>query len=187
MHTVEVTLALPPKVFQSVEKSATGAGMAVGAYLADVVGVHVRTEEDAIAIEGYQSLAKETLEFTASAMATVRETWPRWEKEPRLRSERGATFRPPAKNTCRAEVLAAASAVMRRNGTERFTMHDVINELHQRGSKYAVTTIRTHISSRMCANAKKNHGSVSDDLERLDHGLYRLTPSAIGRGGANGE
>jgi hypothetical protein len=49
----------------------------------------------------------------------------------------------------------------------------VITELEQRGSQLAPSTIRTHIASRMCANAPDHHGTTYDDFERVGHGEYR--------------
>lgn len=187
MFTVEVKVALPVDVYRSAEQSAFSAGLSVEDYLASLVRSQVRTEQDELAIEGYQALADETLEFAASAVATVRETWPRWEETSSSPVRRRASLRPATKNTCRAEVLDAARTVVGRSGADQFSMHDVLDELHRRGSKYSVNTIRTYIASVMCANANRNHATVYNDLERVDHGLYRLTSSALGQRGANGD
>ncbi|MDQ3708515.1 MAG: hypothetical protein M3387_04265 [Actinomycetota bacterium] len=78
--------------------------------------------------------------------------------------------------TARDEVLSAAKglAVVSRDGT--FTVADVVQELRHRGSKYKESTIRTHVTSKMCSNAPDHHGTVYDDLERLDRARYRLKP-----------
>jgi len=73
--------------------------------------------------------------------------------------------------TAREEILAAIPAVVRTDGT--FTVDDVVDELRRRGSAYADSTIRTHVTSRLCANAPGNHAVTYDDLERVDQGLYR--------------
>ena len=49
---------------------------------------------------------------------------------------------------------------------------DVLREM--RDSTYSESTIRTHVTSRMCANAPDNHGTTYDDLVRVGRGLYRL-------------
>lgn len=72
--------------------------------------------------------------------------------------------------TARDEILDA----IRRLGTDVFSIRDVIDELRARGSRYRDSTIRTHITSRMCANAPDHHGTVYPDLERVGRGLYRL-------------
>ena len=43
-----------------------------------------------------------------------------------------------------------------------------------RPSGYAESTIRTHVTSRMCGNAPDNHAVTYDDLVRIDAGRYRL-------------
>lgn len=49
----------------------------------------------------------------------------------------------------------------------------MIDELRRRGSTYATSTIRTHVVSRMCANAPDHHARTYDDLERVADGRYR--------------
>lgn len=63
--------------------------------------------------------------------------------------------------TAREEILAAVPTVCARTGRESFTVQDVIDELRRRRTKYKPSTIRTHITSRMCANAPSNHARVS--------------------------
>jgi hypothetical protein len=75
--------------------------------------------------------------------------------------------------TAREEILAALPAVRARNGREEFTVQDVIDELRRRGTTYRPSTIRTHIVSRMCANAPNHHARTYEDLERLADGTYR--------------
>lgn len=76
--------------------------------------------------------------------------------------------------TARDEILAAVPAVYARTGQDTFRVQDVIDELERRGSAYKASTIRTHIVSRMCANAPNHHARTYDDLERLAHGRYRI-------------
>jgi hypothetical protein len=58
-----------------------------------------------------------------------------------------------------------------------FAPQDVIDELRRSGTKLADSTIRTEVTSRMCANTPKNHGTVYADLERVGPGRYRLIDS----------
>jgi len=51
---------------------------------------------------------------------------------------------------------------------------DIIAELRRSGSRYAESTIRNHVTSRMCADALTHHGTTYDDFERLGGGRYRL-------------
>ena len=75
--------------------------------------------------------------------------------------------------TCRDEVLSAAAKLVG-DGIDPFSPDDVKKEMRRRGSKYEDSTIATHVTSRMCANAPQNHARVYDDLVRVGHGLYRL-------------
>ena len=77
--------------------------------------------------------------------------------------------------TCRDEILECAHAVAGRSGT--FTIQDIINCMEKRGSRYKESTIRTHITSRMCSNAPDSHAVTYRDLERTERGNYRLLPN----------
>lgn len=70
--------------------------------------------------------------------------------------------------TARDTILEAIG----RLGKDEFTIMDVLREME--GSGYAESTIRTHIASRMCADAPDNHGTTFADLRRVGHGRYRL-------------
>jgi hypothetical protein len=50
----------------------------------------------------------------------------------------------------------------------------VVAELRRADTRYAESTICTHVASRMCADSPDRHGTTYEDLERLDRGLYRL-------------
>lgn len=76
--------------------------------------------------------------------------------------------------TCREEVLDAARTVVSRKRKNEFGMIDIIMELRSRGTSYEESTIRTHVSSRCCANAPKNHETTYDDFERIGRGRYRI-------------
>lgn len=77
----------------------------------------------------------------------------------------------PGCMTARDEILEAIPAVERSDGT--FTVEAIVRELRRRGSRYAESTIRTHVISRMCVNSPGNHAVTYDDLERLEAGVYR--------------
>jgi hypothetical protein len=76
----------------------------------------------------------------------------------------------------RNEILAVLPAVRARTGRETFTPQEVIDALQRRGTSYKPSTIRTHIVSRMCAEAPDHHARTYDDLERVAHGQYRRLP-----------
>lgn len=80
-------------------------------------------------------------------------------------------------STCREEILSVAEALANSaDGT--FTLIDVINVMQQRGSRYAESTVRTHVTALMCSNAPANHPTTYDDFERIDRGIYRFLEEA---------
>lgn len=76
--------------------------------------------------------------------------------------------------TCRDEIIEAFQVLARRHERDVFSPSDIVGEMRHQGSRYQESTIRTHIVSRMCANAPDHHAVVYDDLERVGPGLYRL-------------
>lgn len=75
--------------------------------------------------------------------------------------------------TCRDEVLAAFERLERRHGRKDFDLADVLQEVQSSGSTYRESTIRTHVTSRLCADAPDHHATTYADLERVDRGRYR--------------
>lgn len=75
--------------------------------------------------------------------------------------------------TCRDEILACVKEITIHLSTEEFCINDVIRCMERKGSQYSESTIRTHITSRMCANAPDNHAVTYDDFERAGYGKYR--------------
>lgn len=78
--------------------------------------------------------------------------------------------------TCRDSVLGAFERLERRHGRRELELAEVVGEVLARGSEYAESTIRTHITSRMCANATSHHATVCADLKRVARGCYRRRP-----------
>lgn len=74
--------------------------------------------------------------------------------------------------TCRDEILACINSMA--NPNREFTVEEIVDSMRAGGSRYAESTIRTHITSRMCANAPDNHAVTYQDLERVGTGIYRL-------------
>lgn len=75
--------------------------------------------------------------------------------------------------TCRDEILECVKNVMTQSGLEFFTVQEIVDCMTRRGSSYAESTIRTHVTSRMCTNAPDHHAVRYKDLERIEHGTYR--------------
>lgn len=77
------------------------------------------------------------------------------------------------RDTCREAVIDAFERLERRNHRKDFDLTEVLNEVLAVTKQYKESTIRTHISSRMCVQAPLNHATKFDDLDRVDVGRYR--------------
>jgi hypothetical protein len=75
--------------------------------------------------------------------------------------------------TCRDEILECVKKVMIQSGLEYFTVQEIVDCMTRQGSRYTESTIRTHVTSRMCANAPDHHAVRYPDVERIEHGKYR--------------
>ena len=76
--------------------------------------------------------------------------------------------------SCRDEILDCARHIIRNKGHNRFTVVEIVNCMQARATDNAESTIRTHVVSRMCANAPAHHAVTYDDFERISHGTYRI-------------
>lgn len=74
--------------------------------------------------------------------------------------------------TCQDEVLAAFQRLISRTSREAFSPAEIVQEVMTVTSAYRESTIRTHVVSRMCANAPDHHDVVYHDLERVGRGMY---------------
>jgi hypothetical protein len=79
--------------------------------------------------------------------------------------------------TCRDEVLAAMLRLERRSSHDIFRLQEIASEVESATDAYPSETVRTQVSSVMCANAPVHHANHTNDLQRVDRGHYRLTPS----------
>lgn len=75
--------------------------------------------------------------------------------------------------TCRDEILNSVREIIKAKGKNEFTAAEVIRAMQTKGTKFEASTIRTHISSKLCADAPDNHGKTYNDFERVGHGLYK--------------
>ncbi len=80
--------------------------------------------------------------------------------------------------SCRDEVLTAARRI-HSAGHRDFTAAEITAQMRRAGTAYTEATIRTHVISRMCANAPDNHETTYDDLLRVGRGRYKLRPSRM--------
>ena len=77
------------------------------------------------------------------------------------------------RGTAREQILAVLDELLC-DPSDTFIVQDVVDALNRRGTDVADSTIRTHVTSRMCADAPNNHGTTYNDLDRVDRGTYRL-------------
>ena len=77
--------------------------------------------------------------------------------------------------SCRGEILDCVQRITSQKGSNEFTIEEVLDGMTTRGTEYSVSTIRTHITSRLCVNAPAHHAVRYPDLERTARGTYRLT------------
>jgi len=76
--------------------------------------------------------------------------------------------------TCRDEILKIADRLALESATGEFSLESLVARMMQQGTEYSESTIRTHVTSRMCANSPDHHAVTYPDLERTGRGLYRL-------------
>lgn len=76
--------------------------------------------------------------------------------------------------TCREQILAAAKQITQSKNQNKFTILEILDYLTKQNTPYKESTIRTHITSKMCGNAPSNHAVTYNDLTRIKPGVYRL-------------
>lgn len=76
--------------------------------------------------------------------------------------------------TYRNEILDCANKIVTQKQTNIFTMQEILDCMRAKGCPYNENTIRTHVSSRMCANSPDHHDSTYDDFERISDGVFRI-------------
>jgi len=79
-----------------------------------------------------------------------------------------------ARGSCRPEVLSAMTSLERRHAREEFALAEIVAEVLANSMGYTEATIRTHVTSVLCANASAHHATRYPDLERVDRGMYRM-------------
>jgi len=77
---------------------------------------------------------------------------------------------------CHVDTKAAAQSVVTRKGINQFGIGEVLKEMQRLGtlSRYSISTVRTHITSRCCSNAPDNHAVTYKYFERIGRGLYKI-------------
>ena len=75
--------------------------------------------------------------------------------------------------TAREAVLKAFASLERETGRTGFRLNEVLERVRQSTSAFQESTIRTYVMSVMCADAPVHHANHTDDLVRIERGLYR--------------
>ena len=70
------------------------------------------------------------------------------------------------------EVLQAARRICRERGEWKFTPQDIVRALPDLNE----SSVRTHVVSRCCINAPKNHPHKWDYFRRTHRGVYEISP-----------
>lgn len=76
--------------------------------------------------------------------------------------------------SCRDELYDVVTDLIKEKKVNEFTVAEVIDAMKKRNTIYSEGTIKTHITSRCCANAPKHHQTTFDDYERVARGIYRM-------------
>jgi hypothetical protein len=74
------------------------------------------------------------------------------------------------------EIREAAHSMVAHSPDGEFSLSGILAEMRARGSMYSERTVKTHVTSRMCANAPRNHAIIYNDFWCIDRGSgrYRL-------------
>ncbi len=80
-------------------------------------------------------------------------------------------------NTCREELLTIIKDFVKNKGENKIYLSEIIKLAKEKKINYSESTIKTHISSKMCKNSPQHHQTKYNDLERISRGLYRLINS----------
>lgn len=80
--------------------------------------------------------------------------------------------------TAREAIIDAFRRLEERTGRSTFRLKDVAAEVQAITSEFQEATIRTYITSVMCADAPVHHANHTDDLRRVGHGQYQRLETA---------
>lgn len=77
----------------------------------------------------------------------------------------------------RREILATVTTLLSRRGLHDVSVKEIVIEMRRMGSSYAESTIRTMVTSHMCAGSQGPGVAGYDDLVRTGRGRYRPRPT----------
>lgn len=75
---------------------------------------------------------------------------------------------------CRDELIIIIRNLVSDKGKNEFFLDEVVKLAKEKNINFPNSTIKTHISSKMCINSPQHHHTKYDDLERVKRGIYRL-------------
>ena len=75
--------------------------------------------------------------------------------------------------TCRDTILEAFVRLEHRERRKTFKIAEIVKEVLAVTLSFTESTIRTHITSRLCIQAPPNHFTRYEDLDRMSRGEYR--------------
>ena len=75
--------------------------------------------------------------------------------------------------TCREAVLEAFVRLEGQSSRKDFQLSEIVKEVLAMTGNFAESTIRTHVTSKMCAQAPTHHAMKYADLDRIGAGRYR--------------
>lgn len=76
--------------------------------------------------------------------------------------------------TARTQVLTAIATLTARSGRREVSVQEIVDEMRQIGSRYSESTVRTMLTSHMCAQVQGPNIGKYDDVDRVGRGMYRL-------------
>lgn len=76
--------------------------------------------------------------------------------------------------SARAEILDVIQSLTLRSGRSEVQVREVVDEMRRLRSRYTESTVRTMMTSHMCAQVHGPNIGTYDDLDRIDRGTYRL-------------
>lgn len=76
------------------------------------------------------------------------------------------------KQTSREAVLAAFDRLESKHHRKDFDLSEIVEEVLSATHDFAESTIRTHVTSKMCEEAPTNHAMKYADLHRTSRGMY---------------
>ncbi|MEA3510775.1 MAG: hypothetical protein U9R51_05000, partial [Actinomycetota bacterium] len=75
--------------------------------------------------------------------------------------------------TLRDAILDAFERLEKRTGRSAFRTREILEEVQREHSGYQDSAVQTYVVSVMCADAPVHHANHTDDLRRVDRGLYQ--------------